>query len=144
MSMYAELLAISRKSLRAPDQAPHPEADPLERVVACRARLNETSVVPEDDELLGDLAANIDYDLALIDLCESKGIDSDPVRFARPLDERRRLERALVAAGVSLGSLAESVIRLPPSEGRPERDRPVEAAGSEPERGLQEPPVGST
>jgi hypothetical protein len=142
--MYAELLAISRQSLRSPDHALHAQADPLERVVACRARLNETSVVPEDDEPLGDLAANIDYDLALIDLCESKGIDSDPVRFARPLDERRRLERALVAAGVSLGSLEESVIRLPPSEGRSERDRPADPEGSELETGLQEPPFGST
>ena len=44
------------------------------------------------------LAAQLEYDLVLLELCRARGIASDPGRFGRPAVERRRLERALTTA----------------------------------------------
>jgi hypothetical protein len=113
MSMYSELLVASLRSTDpARDGAGTTEAALLSELAACRRDL--TRALPADAagggvDASADIARQVDYDLALIRLCRLRGIDCDPARFTRPLVERRRLEDALVAAGVELpGSLAAS------------------------------------
>jgi hypothetical protein len=49
-----------------------------------------------------DLAYDVDYDCALIRLCQAVGLPATPASFSQPRDERSRLERDLSEAGVDL------------------------------------------
>jgi hypothetical protein len=108
MSMYSELLAASFDRVEQDDLRAREELL-LEELSECRARLTGTA---DDDapaeqaflDAFGHIAREIDYDLALIRVCRLHGIDSNPALFTRPLEERRRLEQALEAAGVDLES----------------------------------------
>lgn len=103
MSMYAELLAASFDEQLA-SAAATPVSDLLAHVIACRRVLADSSPPGTGPE--GDLAANIEYDLALLRLCASRGIDGDPHRFDRPREERARLEAELARRGVDLDGRA--------------------------------------
>jgi hypothetical protein len=102
MSMYAELLAASLD--QRPAEGGQEVGDLLAEVIACRQRLGTSSSAVASPE--GDLASNIDYDLALIRLAAARGIDTDPCGFDRPGEERRRLEQELARRGVDLNELA--------------------------------------
>jgi hypothetical protein len=52
------------------------------------------------------LAAEINYDRALVKLCASQRIRVEVMGFAQPRGERERLERELAAAGIDLVALA--------------------------------------
>jgi hypothetical protein len=64
----------------------------------------------------GQLASEVDYDRCLIHLCAALGIEARPGYFARPAQERARLEQALAVAGESLTGDA------PDTGDAPERD----------------------
>src|ERR1700761_346416 len=55
------------------------------------------------EDTYGAIAREIEYDVTLIRLCRSRGISCDPAGFARPIDERDRLERALLSEGLGDG-----------------------------------------
>jgi hypothetical protein len=75
--------------------------DLFEHVLTCRVEMLRSSPSPGDDAYLT-LANEIAYDRALIRLCVSHGIEARAAGFARPGEERRRLEGALAVCGVNL------------------------------------------
>jgi hypothetical protein len=77
----------------------------IDHVLACRARMLPNGE-PAADSAHVVLAESISYDRALINLCTELGIDVVPSDFARPQEERGRLERELRSAGVDLAALA--------------------------------------
>jgi len=102
MTMYSELLLASFEQASA-------EGEPgelLARLIACRHRLLSGPEGGGEAEPASDLAANIAYDLALLRLCGSRGIDCDPRLFGQPLAERRRLEEQLAVSGINLAELS--------------------------------------
>jgi hypothetical protein len=102
MSMYAELLVMSFLQRASNGDPLSDVGDLLSRLLSCRKRLHPPTV--RDGGAAGDLAANIDYDLALLRLCSARGIRCDPVWFDRPILERCRLESELAGCGVDLGA----------------------------------------
>ena len=73
----------------------------LADVVSCRARLRAagTQAVPTAAE---SLARELEYDGALIRLCEALAVPATPAGFVIPRVERARLETELADRGVSL------------------------------------------
>jgi hypothetical protein len=103
MSMYAELLTMSYRQARSESGRTPKIANLLADVISSRQRLDEIPVTSGGAS--DDLAANIDYDLALLALCNARGILVDLARFERPLAERARLEHELAAHGIDLDEL---------------------------------------
>jgi hypothetical protein len=89
-----ELRASPSEQWRSPEEL-------LTRALECRRRLRAS---PASTASADDLALQLDYDLALLRLCQARGIDCDPDGFGRPLAERRRLEDELARSGVDLKS----------------------------------------
>jgi hypothetical protein len=102
MSMYADLLAASLPQPIAPGEQVSELGALLALLLAARIRLGERRSGAGAE---GDLATNIEYDLALLRLCAARGVDVDPGRFDRPGEERARLERELALRGMDLGEL---------------------------------------
>jgi hypothetical protein len=108
MSMYTQLLdaAVGR---RAPEVTRAGERGALDQVLRCRARLDEGLPTPTDpDAVPAVLAREIGYDVALLELAETLGIDTDTSRFEQPHRERARLERALEDLGITLQQAADT------------------------------------
>jgi hypothetical protein len=101
MSMYSELLTASLAAQPNIESERGTPSHLLAHLMWCRQRL-EGSVSRSRREPEVDLAANLDYDVALLRLCTARGIDSEPGRFAIPLLERRRLEMELRECGINL------------------------------------------
>jgi hypothetical protein len=104
MSMYTQLLeaAVGR---RAREVTHAGERGALEEVLRCRAQLDEDEGIPtptDPDAVPAVLAREIGYDVALLELAEVVGIETDASRFEQPLQERARLERALRDSGITL------------------------------------------
>lgn len=79
-------------------------ADLLEHVLDCRFEM--LAAVPNfESNVYSALAAEVGYDRALLKLSEAHGILSSPEKFAKPGEERRRLEHALLDDGVDLTDL---------------------------------------
>lgn len=53
------------------------------------------------------LAREIGYDVALLELAEVLGIETEPSRFEQPRQERARLERTLLDRGIALKTTPE-------------------------------------
>jgi len=100
--MYSELLLAALADQTRSDEP----AELLARLLSSRRRL--WSAAGGKVEAVGDVAANLAYDLALLHFCESRGIDCDPRRYVHALGERRRLEAKLVETGIDLGELTAS------------------------------------
>jgi hypothetical protein len=106
MSMYSELLSGLCADV---DPLPLPPSrDELVVVLLqCRRRLNGHG--DEGGHIMAeDLALELDHDRMLLRLCTALGIESDPSRFANPLDERARLEALLRSAGVDFRTLDDN------------------------------------
>ena len=107
MSMYSELLAASM--VDAPDSVTMEPGVLLAQFLACRRRLvtapSEGSVPAATSD---QLTHQLQYDAALLRLCGSLGIESDPADFDDLQTERRRLEDELLRAGVDLSELDEA------------------------------------
>jgi hypothetical protein len=112
MSMYAELLAASFDECSAQGEETPEVGDLLARAIASRHRLTAGPAADAGPE--GDLATNIEYDLALLGLCAARGIEGHPRRFDRPGEERRRLEEELAKRGIDLEELgSDGAVRSP-------------------------------
>jgi hypothetical protein len=101
MSMYAELLhaAVGQRALVELLPTRHSALNALRR---SRGQLDEGTPPPTDpDAVPVVLAREIAYDVALLDLADVMGIDTDVHRFERPRQERARLEAALMDSGIT-------------------------------------------
>lgn len=77
----------------------------LDHVLTCRAAMVEAGCRP-GASAYSTLAAEVAYDLALINLCCAHGIPADASAFDAPRAGRRRMEQLLADAGTDLASLA--------------------------------------
>ena len=102
MSMYTHLLDAAYE--RRPVVSPRPSAhNAVSAVRRCRGELElERPAAPGPDAVPIVLAREIGYDVALLELAEVLGVETDPSRFEQPLDERARLERAFLDRGIVL------------------------------------------
>jgi hypothetical protein len=75
----------------------------------CRVELEAGRPSDSDpDAVPAILALEVGYDVALLELAEVMGIETDPFRFDQPRIERARLERALRERGVVLEESRQS------------------------------------
>ena len=103
MSMYTQLLDAAFGQ-RGPVLARASERSALDQVLRCRDDLERGAPAAADPDLVPTvLAREIGYDLALLELAEVLGIESDPSRFEQPRTERARLEQAFATCGITLG-----------------------------------------
>jgi hypothetical protein len=91
--MYSELLAAASTDSTRSAQTRSP-GQLLDEARRLRARLPGADTVDRRDVPM-QLADQLAYDVALVDLCRSAGIATDPAAFHHPLEARRRLEEAL-------------------------------------------------
>jgi hypothetical protein len=101
MSMYTELLdaAVGQRGSVALGPTRRSALDALRR---SRGELDEETPPPTDpDAVPVVLAREIAYDVALLELAEVMGIETDPSRFEQPRQERARLELELRARGIT-------------------------------------------
>jgi hypothetical protein len=108
MSMYVQLLvAAFEQRCRAAELERRRVA--LHEVRQCRNELDAGAVPDaEPDRLPVTLARQIGYDIALVNLAQQFGIETDLLRFAQPGPERGRLE-------VALGHRGNDIDDAPPS-----------------------------
>jgi hypothetical protein len=76
----------------------------IDYVLICRADLLRTG--QHGDTAYSSLTAEVAFDRALIKLCQAHHVNVATTAFAHPRNERTRLERELVFAGIDLGDLA--------------------------------------
>ncbi len=96
--MYVELLSAL---LADGETRPVRDDSPLDMALDCRGRMLERRGRP-GGSIQHELADEVAYDRALVNLCAASGVDADPTRFSHPLRERARLENALAERGVDL------------------------------------------
>jgi hypothetical protein len=101
MSMYTRLLdaALEQRPPRAPESS---RSDAVEEVRRCREELELGVPGHHVDTVPAVLALQIGYDVALLELAEVVGIESEPSRFDQPERERDRLRQALNDIGIDL------------------------------------------
>ena len=102
MSMYARLLdAACGQHARPGGRVARGVA--MAEVIRCRDELDE-GVPPGEDRgaVPAVLALQIGYDVALIELARTVGVDTDPTRIDQPQRERDRLEQAFNDLGIDL------------------------------------------
>jgi hypothetical protein len=89
--MYVEILTVA---LEAQD---HEASDPAElhRIAIDQRDRAGRAADSGDGTVESQLAFDVAYDRALINLCHSVGIDTEVTQFSRPRVERLRLENAL-------------------------------------------------
>jgi hypothetical protein len=105
MSMYTYILETALRERSQPDTR-LTTRDAVAVVLECRRYLG--SIAPSGwsgDWGSAALANQVAYDLALIDLARSVGIDCDTTSFDQPQRRRIELERELVSRGVELDEL---------------------------------------
>ena len=108
MSMYTHLLDAAFGQ-RAPVLVRPTEHDALDAVRRCRGELaRDTPPATDPDAVPVVLAREISYDVALLELAEVLGIETDPSRFEQPRHERARLEQLFSDLGIALESLPDT------------------------------------
>ncbi len=113
MTMYTELLTVAwQTNAHDPAQDGVSRGDLLGRLLEMRALLDGAGT-PVDTDGDGHTPTGVDrvanqlsYDVTLMALAATIGIGADPDLFVEPEAERRRLERALEAAGVAVAEMA--------------------------------------
>jgi hypothetical protein len=107
MSLYTQLLDAALEQ-RPPRALGPSRTHAVEEVRRCREELELG--VPEHnvDTVPAVLALQIGYDVALMELAETVGIESGPSRFEQPERERDRLRHALNDMGIDLDVLGEA------------------------------------
>jgi hypothetical protein len=102
MSMYTELLDAAFGQ-RGPVVVRPTERSALDEVLRRRGQLEEDVPVGADPDTVPTvLAREVGYDVALLELAEILGVETDPSRFEQPRLERARLEQAFEDRGVTL------------------------------------------
>jgi hypothetical protein len=108
---YGELLTLSVQEIwEDPTEGRLQWAELLARRRARGARLARLGTARDRTPGANEMALHLQYDLALLRLCARMGIDADVARFAQPIEERRRLELALVSAGLDLDETAGTLV----------------------------------
>jgi hypothetical protein len=112
MSMYTQLLEAALEA-----RAPSDEADtvdtPLSEALRCRRQLaTATSSGVGVDRTSSALAHQVAYDISLMELARSVGINCDPNDFDRPEPQRRKLEHVLQSRGFDLAQSEDDPIHL--------------------------------
>jgi hypothetical protein len=101
MSMYTELLHAAVGD-RGPVVLRPTRDSALYALRRSRRELDEgTPPVTDPDAVPVVLAREVAYDVALVDLAELMGIETDLQRFEQPRLERARLEEALRESGIT-------------------------------------------
>jgi hypothetical protein len=102
MSMYTQLLDAAFGQ-REPVVVRPSKRSALDALQRSRGERNEDAPPRSDpDAVPVVLAREIAYDVALLQLAEAWGIETDLGRFEQPLQERARLEQALRERGIML------------------------------------------
>ena len=103
MSMYSELLAVSL-AIDEETAGAHAASEEclLEELLLARRHRQQAGRAVGGSDASSRIAAELEYDRALIGLCRLYAIPCGAERFTRPLRERRRLEAALEAVGVDV------------------------------------------
>jgi hypothetical protein len=104
MSMYAQLLdaAVAQRGPFRTHPTRRRAVDALRR---SRGELNEgIRPAADPDAVQVVLAREIAYDVALLELSEVMGIETDLRRFEQPQQERARLEEAVRDRWVAIGT----------------------------------------
>jgi hypothetical protein len=104
MTMYVDILSAA---LAGEHGGPTTSEGLFSAAILCRTRMLD-SRRRRRGSAESQLAYEVDYDRALINLCTALGIDTQPGRFAQPAEERSRLEQALAAAGEDLAAISAS------------------------------------
>jgi hypothetical protein len=85
------------------------EDNALKTVRRCRGELaRDTPPATDPDAVPVVLAREISYDVALLELAEVLGIETDPSRFEQPRHERARLEQLFSDLGIMLQPLPDT------------------------------------
>jgi hypothetical protein len=101
-SIYVDLLEAALGQRERVEGPPSIGGASQELVRTRRQMQGNGRSAPGADRVTLTLARQVAYDIALIRCARCLGIDGDPDRFTRPLDERLRLEHALRSRGMSL------------------------------------------
>ena len=91
MSMYVEMLSSALEARRLEMSSD----EMVDHALHSRRRMLGTGTA-SGASAYDALAAEVTYDLALIELCNDVGIVASPTAFDKPEAERTRLERALI------------------------------------------------
>ena len=104
-SIYSELLAVSL-AVEEETAGTHTASEEwlLEEFLLARRHRLQAGRAAGRTDASSRIAAELEYDRALIRLCRLHAISAGAERFARPIRERRRLEEALEASGVNVTS----------------------------------------
>ena len=109
MSMYTQLLEAAFGQRTAPAAGATEQSAGSKRCSVAAASCRRGTHPDTDPHAVPvALALQIAYDVALIDLAGTVGIDTDPSRFEQPQQERERIERALHELGYSLESVTDA------------------------------------
>jgi|GEM_PF-6666571 len=111
--MYAQLLAAAWEDfLNDPEDDEATPGDLLAQLIELwpmvhpeRDGKNDQDGDGHRPKGLGGVATELTYDVTLLRLASTVGIEPQPARFTHPVAERRRLERTLSAAGIDLDAL---------------------------------------
>jgi hypothetical protein len=107
MSMYTQLLDAAFEQ-RGPVLVRPSEDNALNTVRRCRGELARHAPPATDpDAVPVVLAREISYDVALLELAEVLGVETDPSRFEQPRHERARLEQMFADLGIMLQPLPD-------------------------------------
>jgi hypothetical protein len=107
MSMYTHLLDAAFGQ-RGPVLVRPTEDSALDTVRRCRRELARDTPATDPDAVPVVLAREISYDVALLELAEVLGVETDPSRFERPPHERARLEQLFLDLGIALQPLPDT------------------------------------
>jgi hypothetical protein len=97
--MYAQILDTAFRERPSP-VAKATVSEALSAFLYCRDRLNPLEM--QADRTTIALANQVAYDIALIELARSGGLDVDPQTFDQPERRRTELRRELIARGIRL------------------------------------------
>ncbi len=99
--MYTQLLDAAFR--QRPPTGPDAAALAVDELLRARTELSKADQEDVDAETVPViLALEIGYDIALLEVAQRNGIESDPSRFEQPQQERERLEDALRKRGICL------------------------------------------
>jgi hypothetical protein len=108
MSMYTHLLDAAFEQ-RGPVLVRLSENNALNTVRRCLSELaRDTPHATDPDAVPVVLSREISYDVALLELAEVLGVESDPSRFEQPRHERARLEQLFSDLGIKLQALPDT------------------------------------
>lgn len=100
-SMYSELLDAALGEADRPDGGPDVRGS-LDELLRYRRHLAEDAARTGPDWALQAVADQLAYDIALIRMARSAGVDCSVRGFDRPEQERLRLEHDLKSRGIQL------------------------------------------